>query len=764
MKTNYYSQFMQIDTALKSSIDIFKTAYIKTGAIAFLFFIMMSGQKIQAQYSYDFGDAPDSYHTLLANNGSHVGISQSLHIGATVDTEADGQPSVNADGDVADDDGLAVIPPLNTTTTTYSLDVQVFDNTFSDHTLWGWIDFNRNGTFDCNEYAEAFVGGGNPNLQTVTLTWSGLTGLVAGQSYIRLIIEQNDDGENQPPSCSCASGSRSFSYGEVEDYTVTIQHLYDFGDAPDSYNTLMANNGAHTELNPDLHIGATVDGEVDGQPSVNADEDGADEDGLAVIPPLASDATTYSLDVSVYNNNPYNQTWPLWGWIDFNRDGTFDCNEYAEVNVPPGTGLQTVTLTWSGITGLVTGQSYIRLRIEQYDDFATDCSNAFTGTRAFGSGEIEDYTVTITCGQISAPTITTVTQPLCSVITGGGSVVLGNLPSSGTWTLTREPGTVITTGTSTSTTISGLAQGTYTFMVTNSFGCDSSVSANVVITDPTCNSGIFPTSVTCSSYKTGANSLSQLCYTSKSNKVSNVTPGQFFYYTVITAPSTSFTVDVIETKSCSGLALFGINQKNQILLWNPNCKKVAQGTQVSLGDGRIRITNATVGTQYILSVKYDSKTIIGSTFTRPASTCTYRFVSKIAGVTVSGSVASIDLVPNCKTTSTDCKTTSTGKVASTTAKTAADVTPTADNTMDVEVFPVPFKDELFLRYKFETDSNVSIEIFDIEGRLLARESDTKVFFDKELKIKNNFKTLSNKVYFIKISSDKGSVTKTVISK
>ncbi|TRX21392.1 T9SS sorting signal type C domain-containing protein [Flavobacterium franklandianum] len=65
----------------------------------------------------------------------------------------------------------------------------------------------------------------------------------------------------------------------------------------------------------------------------------------------------------------------------------------------------------------------------------------------------------------SAPTIGTTTQPTCSTATG--SVVLGSLPS-GSWVLTRSPGSITTTGTGTSTTISGLAAGTtYTYSVNN---------------------------------------------------------------------------------------------------------------------------------------------------------------------------------------------------------------------------------------------------------------------------------------------------------
>jgi hypothetical protein len=64
---------------------------------------------------------------------------------------------------------------------------------------------------------------------------------------------------------------------------------------------------------------------------------------------------------------------------------------------------------------------------------------------------------------LSAPTIGTITQPTC--LTATGSVVLNGLPT-GSWVLTRTPGSVTTTGTGTSTTISGLAAGTtYTYSV-----------------------------------------------------------------------------------------------------------------------------------------------------------------------------------------------------------------------------------------------------------------------------------------------------------
>lgn len=82
----------------------------------------------------------------------------------------------------------------------------------------------------------------------------------------------------------------------------------------------------------------------------------------------------------------------------------------------------------------------------------------------------------------TAPMAETITQPTCAVSTG--SVVLNGLPVTGTWILTRTPGGTTTPGTGTVTTITGLAAGTYTFTVTNTSGCISMASTNVVINVP----------------------------------------------------------------------------------------------------------------------------------------------------------------------------------------------------------------------------------------------------------------------------------------
>ncbi len=79
----------------------------------------------------------------------------------------------------------------------------------------------------------------------------------------------------------------------------------------------------------------------------------------------------------------------------------------------------------------------------------------------------------------TAPIAGTITQP-SSCGTPTGTVVLNGLPSTGTWTI--NPGGK--TGSGTSTTITSLVPGTYSFNITSNAGCISLPSTDVVIISP----------------------------------------------------------------------------------------------------------------------------------------------------------------------------------------------------------------------------------------------------------------------------------------
>ena len=72
--------------------------------------------------AFDYGDAPAPYPTLKSQNGAVHGILQGFRLGATVDAEPDGQPSVGAIGDdFAGNETQRVTIPATTTAGTFTL-------------------------------------------------------------------------------------------------------------------------------------------------------------------------------------------------------------------------------------------------------------------------------------------------------------------------------------------------------------------------------------------------------------------------------------------------------------------------------------------------------------------------------------------------------------------------------------------------------------------------------------------------------------------
>jgi hypothetical protein len=111
----------------------------------------------------------------------------------------------------------------------------------------------------------------------------------------------------------------------------------------------------------------------------------------------------------------------------------------------------------------------------------------YTVTNSVGCTSAASANITIDPQPVTpaVPTVGTITQPTCAVSTG--SVVLNGLPT-GNWTI--NPGAV--TGNTSATTINNLAAGTYNYTVTNSVGCTSAASANIVI-DPVPGAPAAPT-------------------------------------------------------------------------------------------------------------------------------------------------------------------------------------------------------------------------------------------------------------------------------
>ena len=170
------------------------------------------------------------------------------------------------------------------------------------------------------------------------------------------------------------------------------QALGDYGDAPDSYGTdSTAGNsgsdpsGARHTLSSNLYLGTVPpDAETDGQPSPNADGDGSEDDGITLPSPIEG-RRVYTIPAS---NISATGTGALHAWVDFNKNGQFDPNEYATRSIT--NGVPSGPLDFSNILIGAEGTTFARFR------FTTDLSIGQNTPGGLASdGEVEDYSVAI---------------------------------------------------------------------------------------------------------------------------------------------------------------------------------------------------------------------------------------------------------------------------------------------------------------------------------------------------------------------------------
>ncbi|MCC9601167.1 tandem-95 repeat protein [Stieleria sp. JC731] len=189
----------------------------------------------------DYGDAPDSYGTLLGSDGARHTINDSRlpRLGVEIDGDSNGQPSVDATGDdfsgVDDEDGFNVgtffgigatdglfLASAAANPTSNPADVVGFLNpndaagtllsfdVVGDGVLDAWIDFNGDGDF--NDFNEKVIDGlavtdGANQARIVTPSTA-----VRGLTYARFRISEN--GVSDPTGIGIG--------GEVEDYRVRV--------------------------------------------------------------------------------------------------------------------------------------------------------------------------------------------------------------------------------------------------------------------------------------------------------------------------------------------------------------------------------------------------------------------------------------------------------------------------------------------------------------------------------------------------------------
>lgn len=178
-------------------------------------------------------------------------------------------------------------------------------------------------------------------------------------------------GIPSPPAVTIAASPQTATISNDEQ---------DWGDAPDSYATLLASNGArHGAALGGLRLGASIDGDPDGQPNAAATGDGADEDGVQLPSALVLN-TTAAITVNASAAGKLN------AWVDYNRDGDWaDIGEQVLTNQNVVAGNNSLSFAVPGNATL--GASYARFRL------ASASGASFNGPAA--DGEVEDYAINI---------------------------------------------------------------------------------------------------------------------------------------------------------------------------------------------------------------------------------------------------------------------------------------------------------------------------------------------------------------------------------
>jgi len=325
----------------------------------------------QAQ-TLDYGD-----YSLFPSASSTR--NSSLRIGALVDAENSATTNNTATGDDntgSDDEDGVIVPPSMIQGTSTSLVINVTNTRGSTAYLNVWVDFNRNGSLsDSGEQVASnttVVTGTNSVNRTITFTVPA--GASLGTAGIRVRLT----------SVSSPGPDGTDGIGEVEDYVTIIGTNSDHGDH-DGYP------GASSLMNSKLRIGALVDAE--GAPNADSTATGDDitgvddEDGVTLPASLMLGAAS-SMTVNVTNTTGSSAY--LNAWIDYNRNGLFsDSGEQIASNtvITTGTSGANRTLNFTVPSSASPGETGVRVRLTSVSSPGSDGAD--------GTGEVEDYTVTL---------------------------------------------------------------------------------------------------------------------------------------------------------------------------------------------------------------------------------------------------------------------------------------------------------------------------------------------------------------------------------
>ena len=450
-----------------STVSITGNYFLNSGAYA-TYAVPVNLSSCQGEVSNNTFDAND-IGILIANNSGNLTIENNNFINATDGTEADGISGIKFWGN----GGTILSGTVNISNNSFSNCDFGINTGYSPDFSGQAVNINNNSIVGCTFYAIRNNGTGTFN---ATCNWFGtndpsiITTVINYQHVandITLIPFLPIDGTYTPGftpadgSCtgtcntpaptgavlqsSCASNSHTVA--DLYTWTGTNIKWYDAASGGNllSSSTALVNGNHYyasqttndgCESTNRLDVTVTVSGDANPVPAILSNNIDITNTTINLC-----DGSTLDFTATPSHEFVWNYEW---------TDGTNFIGSYTDYAVGGPAGPYYVTVT---------------------DD------NGCTGIAS----------VTININEASAElTVVSITQPTCIIQTGsvdlsGMNVDINSNPIPGTWTITASPGGATQTGTSASTTFTGLAPGdTYAFSV-NQNGCASnpSIQANI---------------------------------------------------------------------------------------------------------------------------------------------------------------------------------------------------------------------------------------------------------------------------------------------
>ncbi|RNA62766.1 hypothetical protein D1631_12885 [Chryseobacterium nematophagum] len=401
---------------------------------------------------FDYGDTPTGYD--FTKDGVYVPAAHTVLTGLSLgsllpSTEltphsvADGADNNGTNGDGLEEDAIDVSLNQIRKGVSYVLSVPVTNPSGTKY-LYGWIDFNNDGKFQAEEFANISFSTSGSSTQTLTWTAVQTATIASGANklYMRLRLSDrslNDfttvaTGGTTLDERSIGSGATSTNdptdyvtpaNGEVEDYQIDVVNTYEYGDLPSSFENDKDSNplpAMHAPLTG-FTLGSLIDFESTPASVTSPNENNiagdnavglADEDALTSLESV-SHGVPFHLSVPVNIPSSLTGTKYLYGWLDLNGDGRFQAGEVATAIATTSGNVQ---LTWTAAQtnqiAFGTPSIYLRLRLSNLDlhDFTTVATGGATlDERSVGNGatsssnsvnaaippfgEVEDYQLSV---------------------------------------------------------------------------------------------------------------------------------------------------------------------------------------------------------------------------------------------------------------------------------------------------------------------------------------------------------------------------------